>query len=168
MQEPNCTIAPSFPGPGDFTGVVGEIGFCQAVPKSVDSGYKVMCDTSEAGERLPRGTFSVCQDYPLCASCNAVTRFTDDSCIEQVNVKQSQDAFGSASLQLQCTNPLLPSALPPPGRALIAWFELSECGELDRTLVDVRLDVCNRVPRGVDGGCGIPSARSERRRLRLL
>ena len=44
-QEPGCTIAPSFPGPGDFTGVVGEIGFCQAVPNSVDSGYIVACDS---------------------------------------------------------------------------------------------------------------------------
>jgi hypothetical protein len=87
-----------------------------------------------------------------------VTRFVDDACVDQVSVKQSQDAFGSASAQFQCTRPLLPSALPPPGRALIAWFEQPECGELDRTLVDVRLDVCNRVPRGQDGGYKVQCA----------
>ena len=58
----------------------------------------------------------------------------------------------------QCTNPLLPSALPPPGRALIAWFEQAACDGNDRTLVDVRLDACNRVPRGADGGYKVECA----------
>ena len=172
---------------------MGEIGFCQAVPNSVDSGYIVACDSDvsvarangalfrrrrlflpspltlhlpgpiplaaqAAGVRLPRGTFSVCQDYPRCENCNSVTRFVDDACIDQASAEQSQGAFGSASAQFQCTRPLLPSALPPPGRALISWFEQPECGELDRTLVDVRLDVCNRVPRGADGGYKVSCA----------
>jgi uncharacterized membrane protein len=73
------------------------------VPRSVDSGYVVRCDTNAAGARLPSGSFSVCQDYPRCASCNAVTRFGDDDCVAGAGsgVAQSQADFGAASAQFQ-------------------------------------------------------------------
>ncbi len=156
--EPGCTIAPTFPGPGDFTGVVAAVGFCQAVPRSTDSGYVVQCATDASGARLPRGTFSVCQDFPLCRNCSSVTPFVDEACVGAGGEKAAQAAFGSASAQFQCLNPLLPSALPPPGRALISWYELEACGGNDRSLVDVRLGACNRVPLGADGGYKVECA----------
>jgi hypothetical protein len=148
FYEPGCTTSA-----GQYTGVVGTIQFCNAVPRSVDSGYFIKCLTDPTtGANLPSGTFHVCQDYPTCNSCDTIIPFRDDQCLTQQSLQSSRSQFGVASADFQCTNPLIPDALPAPGRALLAWFEGADCNPAHRTLVDIRQDVCNRVPRGQDGG----------------
>lgn len=148
FYEPGCTTSA-----GQYSGVVGTIGFCNAVPRSVDSGYFINCLTdSTTGLTLPSGTFHVCQDYPTCNSCDSVIPFRDDQCLTQQSLESARSQFGVASADFQCTNPLIPDASPAPGRALLAWFEGADCNPAHRTLVDIRQDICNRVPRGQDGG----------------
>lgn len=146
--EPGCTTSA-----GQYTGVVGTIGFCNAVPRSIDSGYYIKCLTDPiTGTILPSGTFHVCRDYPTCNQCDSIIPFRDDQCLTQQSLQSARSQFGVASADFQCTKPLIPDAAPAPGRALLAWFEGADCNPSHRTLVDIRQDVCNRVPRGLDGG----------------
>lgn len=160
FESPNCVAYNGSDGGLELhnTGVVGGRSVCMRVPGVTDtSSYKVDCSIGADGAVLPRGSISFfsqvgCPDVSL---VRAPTLFEDEACLANPIL------YGSASLQAQCLNPLLPPSNPLAGRATVAWSG-AVCGvaadTAPRTLVDLRSGLCQTVPAAIPGGYRIDCA----------
>jgi hypothetical protein len=134
------------------TGVVGGRTVCMRVPgETSTSSYKMSCLTDASGGILPRGTLS----FFRATDCASETQlyspieFDDEACVA------NPPEFGSSSFQAQCLNPLLPPVLPFAGRATVAWSGggcATDPALSPRTLVDLRMGLCQTVPAAIPGG----------------